>query len=58
MYSKVCSFATETAIGVVIVIVDSTHKRVKIYQVKLFMKVYKTFVIPYVPVGKVMLNFC
>ena len=37
---------------------ESTPKQVTIKQVKLFLKVYKTFVIPYVPVGKVILNFC
>ena len=49
-------FATESAIGVLIVFMDPTHKRVKMEQVKLFMKVYKIFVISCVPVGK--LNFC
>ena len=56
VYSKVFSFATEGAFGVLIVIIDSTHKQMNIYQVKLFLKTYKTFVIPYVPVFKVFLN--
>ena len=44
--------------GVLIVTMDSTHIKVKMQQVKLFLKVYKALAIPYVPVGKVMLYFC
>ena len=31
-YSKVCSFATESAIGVLIVTMDYTHKQSKVYE--------------------------
>ena len=42
---KVCSTATEIAIGVLIVTLNSTHKQVKIYEFELFLKRYKAFLI-------------
>ena len=62
VYWEVCTFATERAIGVLIVIMDSTLQQEKRYryQEKMFLKVYKTinFVIPSVPDVKGMLYFC
>ena len=52
---NVCEFTTKKAIYILIVTLDSTHNGVK---KKTFMKLHKTLVTKYVPVGKVMLNFC